>query len=200
VFNPINLDLSITHPIPTELYSTGLSSVQPLPNGNFLICSGRFGYSFEITPDNEIVWEYKTPLLGGNPVNQGDSLSINNNLTFRMTRIPLDNPAFEGRDLTPQGYLELSPNTEFCETILPVTEIDNNYELKVFPNPTSSHLTIEWNFPGMVDIEIFDYLGQRLDAFTGMGGRKYCQLENYTAGVYYLRINKEESLKFVIIE
>ncbi len=200
VFNPVNFDLNITHPTPTSLYSTGLSSVQALPNGNFLICSGRFGYSFELTPTNEVVWEYKTPLLAGNPVNQGDSLSINNNLTFRMVRIPLDNPAFEGRDLTPGDYLELNPNTTFCETILPVTDIDNEYELKIFPNPTNSEITIEWSFPGMVDIEIFDYLGQQVDAFKGMGGRKYCRLENYGSGVYYLRINKEETRKFVVID
>jgi len=200
VFNPIDFDLSITHPIPTELYSTGLSSIQALPNGNFLACSGRFGYSVELTPSNEIVWEYKTPLLAGNPVNQGDTLLINNNLTFRIVRIPLDNPAFEGRDLTPQGYLELNPDTELCATILPVREIENEYQLNIFPNPTSGQITIEWNFAGMVDIEIFDYLGQQIDAFYGMGGRKYCSLENYAAGVYYLRINKSETKKFIVIE
>jgi len=51
-WGPEEFDLTITHPTPTELHSTGLSSVQILPNNNVLICSGRWGYTFEITPDN----------------------------------------------------------------------------------------------------------------------------------------------------
>ena len=70
-WGPINYDLTIQHPTRTKLFSSGLSSAQVLPNGNFLICSGRQGYSFEITPSNQIVWEYITPLRAGTPVDQG---------------------------------------------------------------------------------------------------------------------------------
>jgi len=49
-FGPDDFDLTLLHPEPTALYSTGLSSFQVLPNGNSLICSGRFGYTFELTP------------------------------------------------------------------------------------------------------------------------------------------------------
>ena len=106
-FGPADFDVTQTHPEdPTNLYSTGLSSFQYLPNGNYLITSGRFGYTFEMTPDNEIVWEYITPQRGTAAVEQGDtSLAINNNLTFRVNRYPADYEAFDNRDLSAKVFL-----------------------------------------------------------------------------------------------
>ena len=198
LYNPTDFDLTLTHPIPTQMYSTGLSSVQALPNGNFLICAGRTGYSFELTPNNEVVWEYKTPLVAGQPATQGDSLSINNNLTFRMTRIPLDYSAFDGRDLSPKGFIELNPDTTLCDLILPVKETTEQYDLTIFPNPASSSLTIEWTSIGKVEFEIFNLMGQKLDFFVGMGGRKFCSLDKYEPGVYLIRINGTETRKLII--
>jgi len=169
-----------------------------LPNGNFLICSGRFGYSFEITPDDEIVWEYKTPLVAGQPASQGDTLEINNNLTFRLNRIPLDYPAFDGRDLTPKGWIELNPDSTLCDLILPTMDIAAPYGLKLFPNPTTGAATIEWDFVGAVDLEVYDHLGRLREIMKGMGGRKYCMFDNYEAGIYFIRINGVETRKFVI--
>ncbi|WP_300673020.1 aryl-sulfate sulfotransferase [Desulfoluna sp.] len=42
-------------------FSSFISGVQRLPNGDTLICSGANGRFFEITPDNKIVWEYVNP-------------------------------------------------------------------------------------------------------------------------------------------
>ena len=57
---------------PHELAPTRCSRVQRLPNGNTLICEGgpghdtfgRVGRLFEVTPDKEIVWEFRTPYRG----------------------------------------------------------------------------------------------------------------------------------------
>ena len=102
---PADFDLTITHPSPQSMYSTGLSSFQQLVNDNYLITVGRFGYTFEITPDNEIVWEYITPLRGGAVVPQGDTLLMNNNLTFRSHKYPVDFEAFDGKDLSSKGWI-----------------------------------------------------------------------------------------------
>ncbi len=171
-WGPEEFDLTITHPIPTELHSTGLSSVQILPNDNVLICSGRWGYTFEITPDNEIVWEYKTPLRTGFPVSQGDTLMINENLTFRFKRIPTDYPAFDGRDLTPQGWIELNPDSTFCDLILAVDEDETDTDLvpkqfKLFqnhPNPFNPSTSITYTLPteGYVNLAIYDVLGSTI--------------------------------------
>lgn len=191
-------DLTITHPTPTALYSTGLSSVQFLPNGNSLITSGRFGYTFELTPDNEIVWEYKTPIIMGNPATQGDTLAINNNLTFRMKRYPTDYTAFEGRDLSSKGWLELNPDSTFCELILPTEEVLDEGAFKVFPNPTSGQLTIEWDGMQYAEVAIYNLLGQLQERYRCSGGRKYLDTSRWEKGVYLIVIDGKYSRKVIV--
>lgn len=198
-FGPDDFDLTLQHPDQQSLFSSGLSSVQFLPNGNALICSGRFGYSFELTPDNEIVWEYKTPLNAGNWATQGDTLNINNNLTFRIKRYPKDYMAFGGKDLSPKGYLELEPDLEFCSKLLPVMEQDHKYSVKLYPNPASDLLTIEWNGGVYVRLEIFDLLGHKIlhkDKITG--GKYFVDMSDWNAGVYSVRVNGQETRKLII--
>lgn len=190
---------TITHPIDSTLmYSTGLSSIQYLPNSNYLICVGRFGYSFELTPDNEIVWEYKTPILGGSFVEQGDILTINNNLTFRMDRYPVDYAAFEERDLSAKGWLELNPNTTFCDIILPITSVDPIYDLSVFPNPATDMITILWDQQQWINIAIYDAMGREVvQPMRINGGRRYIDISNLHSGLYHIVADGKESISFV---
>ena len=62
-------------------YSTFVSSAQRLPNGNTLITEGVVGRVFEVTPGNEIVWEYLNPHFNedGAP-----------NLVYRAYRVPYE--------------------------------------------------------------------------------------------------------------
>jgi hypothetical protein len=197
-WGPESFDFTYAHPQPERMHSTGLSGVQFLPNGNALISAGRTGYAFEITPDEEIVWEYVTPLIVGSPATQGDSLILNQNLTFRVKRYPADFAAFDGKDLSGQGYLELEPNTDFCQTILAsVEEIPAN-TLTLFPNPTNSTLTIEWEGGMEVDIEVFTLTGQPVNRWRATGGRKYCDLSNWSPGVYLVRINQSEVRRLIV--
>ncbi len=195
---PADFDWTFTHPEPTKMYSTGLSSVQLLPNGNTLICVGRFGYSFEVNPDGDIVWEYKTPRNGTNAASQGDTLEVNNNLTFRMTRYPATYAAFDGQDLNPIGYLELNPNEEFCDEILPTNNLYKDYKLSLYPNPTDKMVTIEWEGGVYVDIEVFDLLGRQIEMMELSGGRKYLDTSTWDEGVYFVRINQQQVRKLVI--
>lgn len=198
-YGPSAFDLIIDHPEPTQLYSTGLSSVQFLPNGNVLITSGRFGYSFEITPDDEIVWEYKTPLIGGSPASQGDTLSVNNNLTFRVKRYPVDYEAFEDKELSAQGYIELNPDTNFCNDIVnSIEDIVMPDQLDIFPNPAYNHLTIEWEKMPKIQIEVFDLLGRRIAGFSAFGGRKYLDVSNWEKGVYFIQADRVVTRKIII--
>jgi len=45
-----------------SFYSAAISGAQLLPNGNVFICSGGQRRLFEVTPEEEIVWEYRSPL------------------------------------------------------------------------------------------------------------------------------------------
>lgn len=68
-FNPVTLDPAWEYKdlegsmfIPSGddhlFFSYFISGVQRLPNGNTLITEGAIGRLIEVTPDNEIVWEY----------------------------------------------------------------------------------------------------------------------------------------------
>ncbi len=199
LWGPTDYDVDLTHPTPTEVYSTGLSSTQVLDNGNFLICSGRTGYLFELTPDNELVWEYKTPLLMGQPVSQGDTLVTNNNLTFRVDRYPTDFEAFNGKDLSGKGWIELNPDTTFCDEILPVYTKTDDYHLVVYPNPADNKVTIEWEGGIWVEVEVIDLMGRRVvEPMTLTGGRKYLDVSSLQNGMYFVRINQREVTKLLI--
>ena len=45
-----------------SFFSAAISGAQLLPNGNILICEGGPCRIFEVTPDKEIVWEFRSPL------------------------------------------------------------------------------------------------------------------------------------------
>jgi hypothetical protein len=191
---PENYDITIMHPDTFPMWSTGLSSTQFLPNGNTLITVGRFGYTFELSPDNEIVWEYRTPLIGGNPATQGDSLSINNNLTFRMKRYPSAFSGFEGKDLSNKGWIELNPDTSFCDRLVPTFELMNEEAFKIYPNPTSGNITIEWDGMMYANIEVFNIMGQRTALFTNCSGsRKFIDTALWQEGIYFVSINTGSS-------
>lgn len=142
-YAPADFTQTITHPVdPSLMWSTILSSIQYLPNGNFLIGVGRFGYSFELTPENEIVWEYIIPLDGGQAVDQGTQLTINQNLNFRTRRYPVDFEGFTGRDLSPQGTIETNSPEILCDLIASTASVNKGIK-HVFPNPSSGQVFIE---------------------------------------------------------
>ena len=63
-------------------FSHYVSSVQRLPNGNTLITEGADGRIFEVTPEDEIVWEYVSPFFG---TERGRT-----NRIYRAHRVPYD--------------------------------------------------------------------------------------------------------------
>jgi len=187
-FAPSDFELTLLHPDTFSIHSTGLSSMQLLPNDNVLICSGRWGRVFEINPEtNQVVWEYKVPLKGGDPVAQGTELVFNNNLTFRFNRYPLDFPAFAGRDVSPKGYLELSPDENFCAnaTITSITT-EQLQEINVFPNPAMSYLTIEKGSIEEEDWYLYDLTGKLVQSFQIRESVFTLELIDGLQGVYFL--------------
>ncbi|MCI4668951.1 MAG: aryl-sulfate sulfotransferase [Bacteroidia bacterium] len=197
MYLPMDFDLTVIHPDPVAGWSSGLSSVQLLPNDNLLITAGRFGYTYELTPDKKLVWEYVTPIKRPNIASQGDTtLAQNDNLTFRVKRFPMDYPAFAGRDLTPKGWIELNPNTGFCGSLV----LSNGPEYEnlpmVFPNPTQNTLFVEWEKP--VNAELFDLNGRVLSTYQLQAGRNEIQVPELQTGIYFLRIGEKYTQRVLI--
>jgi hypothetical protein len=166
------------------------------------ICVGRFGYQFELNENLDIVWEYKTPLVGSGgssmPATQNDTLLINQNLTFRAYKFPLDFPAFDGKDLSPKGYLELNPDSTFCARILPAEETLQDISLRVFPNPASDLVTVQWSSLNNIEVSIFNQLGRRLLSTEVNGSQLEINTRNLSSGIYFLKINNDITRKLII--
>jgi hypothetical protein len=197
-WGPMDYDLNFGHPDTFPMYSGGLSNVQLLPNNNYLICNGRTGYHFELTPDQEVVWEYVTPLKGGRIASQGDSLQAGENQTFRIKRYPADYPAFTGRDLSPKFYLENNPDSAFCDQILPVEEVTPLGELSIYPNPATTELTIAWSNPVVSDIRLFDLTGRLLKTVPGTLSNTSLDVSDLTPGLYILKVGETGFRKIVV--
>lgn len=199
IWGPAVFDQDILHPDTTAMYSTGLSSVQKLPNGNWLLCSGRQGYSFELSPDNELVWEYVTPLRGGNPVDQGTILELNENLTFRLYRYPADYAAFSNRDLSGGVWIETNPDSNFCSIITPTDDFAHDLDITISPNPASAEITVTWSATRSPEhAEILNIHGQQIWSRNSLAQRHSINVSDWPAGLYYLRLNNGVAKKFVV--
>ena len=64
----------------TTFYSQLISAAQRLPNGNTMITEGCFSRMFEVTPDKEIVREYRAPF----------TKESTNQFIYRAYRYPYD--------------------------------------------------------------------------------------------------------------
>ena len=77
------MDLGYMQPfLADHFYSCYISSAQRLPNGNTFITEGSDGRLFEVTPENEIVWEYHSPYFADK--------GITTNMVYRAYRYPYD--------------------------------------------------------------------------------------------------------------
>ncbi len=68
---------------------------QRLPNGNTLITEGLTGRLFEVTPGNEIVWEFVSPFVVPSQFGMVNGV-------FRSHRYGPDHPALQGKELAPE--------------------------------------------------------------------------------------------------
>ncbi|MEM8526357.1 MAG: aryl-sulfate sulfotransferase [Bacteroidota bacterium] len=182
----------------TRAFSNALSSAQFLPNGNALLLAGRWGFAYEITPQEEVVWNYIVPVKAGKAVEQGATLEVNNNITFRIERYDLEYAAFEGRDLSPKGYWELNPNEGFCGVVNVQNTIENQATFTLFPNPATTHIAIETKDGKPQSFEVYDVLGKRIHSFWSNQSIKTLDMTNWEKGIYFMVNEEGETQKLVV--
>ena len=186
-FLPATTSATFTHPNPQLNYSATASSIQLLGNGHVIMCAATQGFSFELDEAGAVVWEYLVPLFNGQPFPQGSSLPMGVNSTFRWGRYPRDYAAFAGRDLTPQGYLELLPNEDFCTVVATQTPQAVAAEFAVFPNPargTANLHTEPHRLP--LELEVYNARGQRWQQLSISSTTTALSVTDWPAGLYLL--------------
>jgi outer membrane protein assembly factor BamB len=87
---------------PQQFFSGHISNAQRLEMGNVFICEGTSGRLFEVTRNNEVVWEWITPFVHGS---DDGRLSIS---IYRAYRYGLNHPAIANHDLDPDAYRQLN--------------------------------------------------------------------------------------------
>ena len=188
-YGPLNADYiySDLSETPSPFYSSIVSSAQRLPNGNILICEGRFGEVFEIDQDENIVWEYVNPVdnITGDISSQGDDPPATN-ILFRAIKYAPDFPAFTGRDLTPGDPLELNPDLTPCED-LSLNELELS-TIKVFPNPTTDVVNIS-SQEAIDKVEFYSVLGKKVK--TSLNNNSI-DISTLNSGIYFLQLHSGE--------
>jgi len=90
------------------------SGVQRLPNGNSLVSLARPGRLVELTPDDEVVWEYVIPVTANHGIVTTMITGVHTNTGggWSPYRYAADHPGLAGRDLTPKGQITEFHNRE----------------------------------------------------------------------------------------
>lgn len=200
---PENFDVSVTHPEMHKLYSPSLSSFQVLPNGNYLILAGGIGYAFELTPhDREIVWEYVNPLQNGSPAVQGTQ--VFNNHVFRFQRYAIDDPAFDGKDLSPKGFIELNPDTAYCTLVTSsaggTEQLGSDWS--VYPNPVNrgENVVIDVHHRQGASVTLYSIVGVPVQQFEIFPGHNQISMRGINPGVYVMRATGRHSALLFIVQ
>ncbi len=185
-------------PAPQDsFYSAFIGGMQRLSNGNTLVCEGIQGHLMETDTAGNIVWDYISPVSGTGVVSQGVT-PLNNNV-FRSYKYPLTYPAFAGKMLTPQGYIELNPGNYNCvlfdSLFTSIPQIHQPVSARIYPNPASNMLTIKLSEPaGTNQICIYNYAGSLVHQREYHSGvNTGIDISHLPEGIYYVLIsnNKE---------
>lgn len=85
-----------------QFFSNYISGADRLWSGSVLVCEGSSGRIFEVTRDQQVVWEWINPFVNHRP--NGDvAVGI-----YRAHRYRFDHPALVGRDLNPEHHANLN--------------------------------------------------------------------------------------------
>ncbi len=175
---------------PADFYAVRISGAQRLANGNTIICSGPEGRFFEITPDNEIVWEYVNPVTNNGPLSQGDPIPVDGNGqptngAFRCYRYAPDYPGLAGHDLTPGDPIELDP----WVVVKHESVVKNEIGLHISPNPFNIKINIYFDNPkNNAQVKIFSIDGKELFSKNVKHSHLTWKTDGVPCGVYVVRV------------
>lgn len=178
---------------PESFFSKILSGAQRLANGNTLICEGMYGRIFEITPMEEVVWEYVNPVNQWGPVSQGDPATQNH--VFRAYRFEPDHPALADRALLPGAPLELNPWPIDCALSTAAQSLAEEAPPQAYPLPCQEQLFIENTSCDPRCIKIWDASGTLVQEQVYSGCLLQLEMGKLAPGLYALQMDNRQVIK-----
>ncbi len=194
-YAPLDFNWTYTAVPKENFFSRFLSSSQLLENDNILICEGATGRFFEINQEGDILWEYINPVNQDGITNRDFELSgeITGNIAFRVAKYSSDFPAFDNRSLLPSEPVEGKPwfIPDECLIAITSTETTSDTELfKIYPNPTTSKVIINFKSVEMNNLKLFNLHGELLLKREGISTITYqLDISEYPQGTYLLVLN-----------
>ncbi|MEE2918663.1 MAG: aryl-sulfate sulfotransferase [Bacteroidota bacterium] len=172
-------------------YSPNISGVQPLPNGNHLICEGASGHLFEVTLAGELVWDYINPAGNSEVFPQGTTPQQNN--VFRAYRYGPNFPGLQNQELIASEPLEGdggAPCTLFNvqDSTATSTSMEEVPILNVYPNPTSEFLNVHLGLQQHAVIDLMDLGGRILHSENTTDGHTRFDMSSMPSGTYLVQL------------
>jgi len=188
-FGPDSLFWTYVDPVPSNFYAGKISGAQQLSNGNILVCDGPKGDLFEVSMQSDKVWEYINPVSSSGIFAQGQT-GITNNRVFRALRYTEDYSGFLGKSLIPNGYVELNPDTNFCNIYEIVTDkMESIGEYLLYPNPGEGMFTLKTQNIEPLFVRVYNVLGSLVyTKQTEYSHINEIDVSNNPDGVYLLQI------------
>jgi len=143
-------------PLDVSLYSSILSSAQPMSTGGYVVNVGRLGAFLEFDQAGSELWRYVSPVGANGPVRQG--LRPSGSTIFQVVHYSENDIRFDGRTLVAEDPIEQDPAISLC--LLVGTQNVALAHLEVYPNPTNALLSFV-NVPATAAVvRVFDAQGR----------------------------------------
>ncbi len=180
---------------PTNMFSQNQGGTQAQPNGNMLINVTTQGRTIEVTPDGEVVWEYRHTISGGGPVFQGQQWNQSGGGSFRFERYLPDFPGLIGKDLTPGDPIELNPLPSDCQIFEPTTLAEQVLLSNVYTyfDPLDAHLYISNRTTEAIDYRCFDLSGRLIESGRISDSELAIDINRFSDGVYLVHLTGIDS-------
>ncbi len=144
-------------------------------NGNVYITIGQWDQFIEVTPDDEIAWNYR---LEGS------------HYTYRTEKYPSNYPGLEGKDLTPNGTIEFFPSPYDC-SIFTSTEDATGRILDLTIQQNADQLVITPDFTDRYSVRLLDVTGKVLFYNKEQSGQQSIDLNMRSHQIVFVNIVTE---------
>ncbi len=189
IFGPQETVWTYPDSLTNDFYEGRISGSQRLGNGNTLVCLGRSGKFLELTETEDVVWQYQSPVSLEGPIPQG--ANAQGTEVFKIQKYGYDYQAFEGRNTSPSGPVEINPNPDICHTTS-INSLEDSNRISIYPNPFTEVLNVQVSSNMELDLEIYNQLGRTVFSCP-IKNKLTLENLNLKPGLYFIQISDSRS-------